>query len=336
MKQMKQKGIALAIGLAMLCSGWLTACSGQSNGTDATAAAESPSAEYGAMDTVGGAMPQAANEESAVETDAGAGGLDTAARPTDGEKLIENLYYEIETLQFDDSVEQIQSLYESLGGYVQESSVEGLSGQSLRFAHYILRIPQEKTAQLKERTAELGNVLRTDSSVQNVTDEYYDIEARLKSLRTQEERLLALLEQSGSLEDIVQLEQALSDVTYEIEKLTGTLRNYDSLIEYMTVTIDLREVTRETEVTQAPVTLGERIAAQFHSTMAGLGQFGEAVLVFVVGGLPVWILLAAVCLAVLLIVRLWKRSRKKEKGQLPETHSDEPEENADKDPNINE
>lgn len=315
MKQMKQKGIALAIGLAMLCSGWLTACSGQSNGTDATAAAESPSAEYGAMDTVGGAMPQAANEESAVETDAGAGGLDTAARPTDGEKLIENLYYEIETLQFDDSVEQIQSLYESLGGYVQESSVEGLSGQSLRFAHYILR---------------------TDSSVQNVTDEYYDIEARLKSLRTQEERLLALLEQSGSLEDIVQLEQALSDVTYEIEKLTGTLRNYDSLIEYMTVTIDLREVTRETEVTQAPVTLGERIAAQFHSTMAGLGQFGEAVLVFVVGGLPVWILLAAVCLAVLLIVRLWKRSRKKEKGQLPETHSDEPEENADKDPNINE
>ena len=174
MKQMKQKGIALAIGLAMLCSGWLTACSGQSNGTDATAAAESPSAEYGAMDTVGGAMPQAANEESAVETDAGAVGLDTAARPTDGEKLIENLYYEIETLQFDDSVEQIQSLYESLGGYVQESSVEGLSGQSLRFAHYILRIPQEKAAQLKERTAELGNVLRTDSSVQNVTDEYYD------------------------------------------------------------------------------------------------------------------------------------------------------------------
>ena len=174
MKQMKQKGIALAIGLAMLCSGWLTACSGQSNGTDATAAAESPSAEYGAMDTVGGAMPQAANEESAVETDAGAGGLDTAARPTDGEKLIENLYYEIETLQFDDSVEQIQSLYESLGGYVQESSVEGLSGQSLRFAHYILRIPQEKAAQLKERTAELGNVLRTDSSVQNVTDEYYE------------------------------------------------------------------------------------------------------------------------------------------------------------------
>lgn len=111
--------------------------------------------------------------------------------------------------------------------------------------------------------------------MQNVTDEYYDIEARLKSLRTQEERLLALLEQSGSLEDIVQLEQALSDVTYEIEKLTGTLRNYDSLIEYMTVTIDLREVTRETEVTQAPVTLGERIAAQFHSPWRAWANSGR-------------------------------------------------------------
>ncbi|MFQ9847760.1 MAG: DUF4349 domain-containing protein [[Clostridium] leptum] len=191
---MKQKGIALAIGLAMLCSGWLTACSGQSNGTDATAAAESPSAEYGAMDTVGGAMPQAANEESAVETDAGAGGLDTAARPTDGEKLIENLYYEIETLQFDDSVEQIRLVYRSLGGYVQELASRPFQGTcALRT---ILRIPQKRRPSSEAPQAQ--ECPADNSSVQNVADEYYDIEARLKSLRTQEERLLALLEQSGS------------------------------------------------------------------------------------------------------------------------------------------
>lgn len=336
MKQMKRKSAALLLALAVLCSGWLAACSAQSNGAGktATAAGNSASAEYGAMDTADGAMPQAATEESAVATDAGGGGLNAGARPTDGEKLIENLYYEIETLQFDSSVEQIQSLYESLGGYVQESSVEGLSGQGLRSAHYVLRIPQEQASQLKERATGLGNVLRVDSSVQNVTDEYYDMEARLKSLRTQEERLLELLEQSGSLEDIVQLEQALSDVTYQIEKLTGTLRNYDSLIQYMTVTIDLREVTRETEVSHAPVTLGDRIAAQFRSTMAGLGEFGETVLIFVVGGLPVWILLAAVCLAVFLMVRLWKRSHKTRKEQPPEPLVDQPEEDPGEDPHT--
>lgn len=130
--------------------------------------------------------------------------------------------------------------------------------------------------------------------------------------------MLALLEQSGSLEDIIQLEQALSDVTYEIEKLTGTLRNYDSLIEYTTVTIDLQEVTRETEVSQAPVTLGERMSAQFHSTMTGLGALGEAALIFLVGSLPVLFLLAILCLVVFLIVRRITRSHKKKREPRPE------------------
>ena len=115
----------------------------------------------------------------------------------------------------------------------------------------------------------------------------------------------------SSLEDIVQLEQALSDVTYQIEKLTGTLRNYDSLIQYMTVTIDLQEVTKETEVSQAPVTLGERISAQFHSTVTGLGEFGETTLIFLVGGLPVLALLAVLGLIAFWIVRRVRRSRKK-------------------------
>lgn len=317
MKPIGRRGVALVLSCLLVCGSLFAACNAQSS-TQATMESNSAAAEYGAMDTADGALPEVSAEEAGTGAKGETGVPGSAARPTDGEKLIGNLYYEIETLQFDDSVAKVQSLYEELGGYVQESSVEGVSGQCLRSAHYILRIPQEKAAQLKERTDALGNVLRTDTSVQNVTDEYYDIEARLKSLRTQEERLLALLEKSGSLEDIIQLEQALSDVTYEIEKLTGTLRNYDSLISYMTVTMDLREVTKETEVAHAPVTLGERISAQFHSTMAGLAEFGEASLVFLAGSLPVLLLLAVLGLLVFFLVRGVKRSHKKRTAAKPE------------------
>lgn len=320
MKSIRRRSVACILSLILLCSGLLAACHAQSDRSEGTASmsVDSASGESGAMDTVNGAKPEELMEESTTGLGGNAGGVDSGTRPTDEEKLIENLYYKIETLQFEDSVEKVQNLYEELGGYVQESSVEGISGQHLRYAHYVLRIPQEKVSQFQGRTSELGNVLRVDTNVQNVTDTYYDIEARLKSLRTQEERLLALLEESGSLEDIIQLEQALSDVTYEIEKLTGTLRNYDSLIEYTTVTIDLQEVTKETEVSQAPVTLGERMSAQFHSTMTGLGALGEAALIFLVGSLPVLFLLAILCLVVFLIVRRITRSHKKKREPRPE------------------
>ncbi len=318
MKRRFQKGAAFALSLALVCAVLLSACSAQSSPSSPMNSLSADTGEMEMKDEAPMEMSEATEESGGGIGNSG-GSLGAAARPSDGEKLIENLYYQIETLQFDESVKKAQSLYQSLGGYVQESSVEGLSGRGLRSAHYVLRIPQEKSAELKNRTSELGNVLRTDSSVQNVTDEYYDIEARLKSLRAQEERLLALLEKSGSLEDIVQLEQALSDVTYQIEKLTGTLRNYDSLIQYMTVTIDLQEVTKETEVSQAPVTLGERISAQLHSTVTGLGEFGETTLIFLVGGLPVLALLAVLGLIAFWIVRRVRRSRKKrqEKPKAP-------------------
>lgn len=303
----KRRTAALLAALVLLCGAVLGACSaGSPNQIQYSQAEEVKEYDAAPMESApaNGADSLTAAYESGEMALTGA----AAPRPSEGEKLIENLYYQIETLDFDDAAKQLENLYQSLGGYVQEANVDGSSFGGLRSAHYVLRIPQEKAAQAKEKAGSLGNVIRTETSTQNVTDEYYDIEARLKSLRAQEERLLALLEKSGSLEDIVQLEQALSEVTYEIEKLTGTLRSYDSLISYMTITIDLKEVTRETEISKAPVTLGERISSQFHDTMNGLGAFGEGFLIFLVGCSPILLLIAAIVTAVLLLVR---RSNKK-------------------------
>lgn len=309
----KRRAAALLIALVLLSGAALSACSASSPG-DVPYLSEKAEdlAEYDEAPMASSPAENAMPSENATGEMGGVNGA-AVPRPAEGEKLIERLYYQIETLDFDSSVKQLENLYQSLGGYVQEANRDGSSYRGLRSAHYVLRIPQEKAAQAKEKADSLGNVIRTETSTQNVTDEYYDIEARLKSLRTQEERLLALLEKSGSLEDIVQLEQALSEVTYEIEKLTGTLRSYDSLISYMTITIDLNEVTKETEIQKAPVTLGDRISTQFRDTMKGLGAFGEGLLIFLVGCSPILLLTAAIVAIILLLVR---RSRKKRAARL--------------------
>lgn len=228
------------------------------------------------------------------------------------QKIIQQLSYQIETVKFDESAKTVQSLCTQLGGYLQDSSVSGKGIREqggLRFASYTLRIPQDKLDQFKNSAGTIGSILNVTTSSENVSEQYFDTEARLKSLRTQQERLLELMKKSGSLTDVIALEKALADVNYQIEQFTGTLRQYDSLINYSTVNLQLNEVVKPTELETTPVTLGDKIALQFKQSLRALGSFGEGLLVLLVGGAPILILLAVMMIAVIYILRRRRKSR---------------------------
>ncbi|NLG93536.1 MAG: DUF4349 domain-containing protein, partial [Clostridiales bacterium] len=236
-----------------------------------------------------------------------------ATKAAGKEKIIEQLSYQIETLEFDESIKKIQSLCDKMGGYVQDSSVFGnsLVQKDLRSANYVLRIPQEKLVSFKNSAGSIGNILNFSSSSENISEKYYDTEARLKSLRTQQERLLALMQKSGSLADVVALEKALADVNYQIEELTGTLRKYDSLIDYSTVNIQLNEVVKPTEMEKTPVSVWDKIQKQFKDSLRALGGFGEGVLVLLIGGSPILLPLVLIAIAVVFLIRKKRKPAKK-------------------------
>ncbi|TQI67988.1 DUF4349 domain-containing protein [Clostridium sp. KNHs216] len=317
---MKNRGF-LALSAALLMTAYiLGGCASQGRSSVAVPATEQKSV---AMQDARAANKAAGIDGGQQKSVTENGTADTAnSNPTAGEiaaasstqKIIERLSYQIETLKFDDSVQKVQSLCTELNGYVQDSSVtgSGIEKQDLRSANFVLRIPQEKLSSFKSSAGSIGSILNLTSSSENISESYYDTEARLKSLRTQQERLMALLQKSGSLTDIIALEKALADVNYQIEQYTGTLRQYDSLINYSTVSIQLNEVVRPTELEKTPVTLGEKISKQFRDSLRALGGFGEGLLVFVLGGAPVILLLAVIAAAVVFVLR--KRRRRSEKA----------------------
>ena len=168
----------------------------------------------------------------------------------------------------------------------------------------------------------IGTTVSSSVSGRDISLDYYDTETRLEVLETRQERLMALLEEAATLEDIIELERELADVDYEISIYEGTLRDYDSLIDYSTITITLEEVNEITEVaTSDDQTIGERISSGFYSVLSVLAEFGEGLLVFIIAGSPALIILAAI---ILLIVWLVKRSNRKHlkkqaenRGNLP-------------------
>lgn len=307
----------------LLCAAFLLGAVSACASSNSSPAPAQQAAAGEAAKSYGAAADTAAVSKPAAEGTASSPAAQ-AAEAQSKQKIIERLSYQMETLQFNDTVTAIQQLCTDLGGYVQESSVDGSALEqksTLRTAKFTLRIPQAKLSDWKSRAGKLATVLNFTSSSENVSDKYFDTEARLKSLRTQQDRLLALLQKSGSMGDIVTLEKALEDVNYQIEQLTGALRQYDSLIDYSTVSVTLTEVLQPTEQSVAPVTLGQKISQQFQYSLRGLGGFGEALLIFFLGNAPVLILLVLIAAAALVFYRRRKKRRNKIEEEIAvQTH----------------
>ena len=123
----------------------------------------------------------------------------------------------------------------------------------------------------------IGNVTSSSRTAENVTSQYTDYEARLSSLYTQEERLLKMLEESGDLESLIQLEARLSEVRYEIESIERNLRNLDQRLAFSTVTMELREVEEFTVTVPVQRTFGEKLRDAFadgwNNFVRGLQRF---------------------------------------------------------------
>ena len=122
-----------------------------------------------------------------------------------------------------------------------------------------------------------------------MTSQYTDYEARLDSLRTQEERLLAMLEKSEDVESLIALEQRLADVRYELESIERNLRNLDLQISYSTVNLNPRgEVEVYTPTVPVQRTFSEKLSDAFSDGWTGFVRGLQYFCLGLASSLPGW------------------------------------------------
>lgn len=206
-------------------------------------------------------------------------------------KIIRSAYMSIETTGFERTVDEILGKVSLYMGYIESSEIQGKPRRqekqpANRKAHLEVRIPRKSFDQFISGLGDVGSVINQQVTGEDITGQYLDVEARLKSLKLQEERLLTILSKAELLQDIIELERELSNVRYEIENYTGTLKKWDNLIEYSKVTIDVYEVHEIKEEEPIPITLPERIINGFRRSCRSLGMFLEDLMIFTVSAVP--------------------------------------------------
>ena len=267
-------------------------------------------------------------EEMAYEEPAGAPEVPEPDASLDvGDKIIYSADLYLETTAFDQAVAAVEAMVRECGGYIQNSSAngstryndDGTTSVVDRCAYYTIAVPQASFETVLTKTGGIGNVISQSRNAENVSSQYTDTEARLESLRVQEERLLAMMAETTDIESLIALEERLSAVNYEIESYQRTLNDWDRRIAYSSINITLQEVEVYTPTVAVTRTFGERIGDAFRDGWVSFGRGMQAVAIGLVAALPVLILLGVIAAVTVVIVRVCiRRSRKKKAARSAE------------------
>lgn len=245
------------------------------------------------------------NESYKADTDSAA---DTAA--PQNEKIIKTVELSVETKEYDAYIAALGSSVNGLGGYVETSTADFGNGYSSnRYATYTVRIPADKLDEFLTAAGENGTITNKTENQQNVTLEYVDLKSRIEAYKTEKATLTNLLEKAASLENVLAIQERLSEVNYQIETYTSQLKVLENRVSYSTVTLRIYEVER---VTETEPTVWSRIKNTFADNLDNLVEWFKDIVVGFVGGLPILIpLCAVIAVAVLILRRIIKKRRAK-------------------------
>lgn len=317
-------GTRLLCILACMLTTMLYSACGSSGGADGGifAATDSKgSAQEAGVNGAGGGMypmEEAAEYEAYDTADGGISeeGTGQGAGIQEGRKLIQTVGLEVETKEFEQMMSSLETQVEELGGYIE--SMETYNGSSYsdyvssRYANLTIRVPSGKLNSFLQTVSDIGNVVRRNDSVEDVTLSYVDMESRRNTLRTEQERLLTFLEKAETVEEIIALEERLSEVRYQLESMESQLRTLDNLIDYSTVELYVSEVRELTEVRQEEPGPGKRIADGFLRSLRDIGDGLMEFAIWFLTHIP-YLVIWAVAIAVAIL--LWKKIRAGRRGR---------------------
>lgn len=233
---------------------------------------------------------------------------------SDGSKLVQTRDISMRTTEFDKDYGKIKSLLKSVDGYIEHESMSGTAPESVydpgRYSYIIMRVPVDRYDSFVDSLTQIGVIDSMEINTQDYSDTYYDTESRIELLEERKERLMKHLDEATKMEDIITLEDEISDVIYQLDELKGQQRNMDNMVEYATVSLSITEYQLADDAEpKDDFTLDPGNA--FNTTLKGMGDFFRVFGVMLAAAAPVLILIAIVIVVVLVIVHAVRKASAK-------------------------
>jgi len=223
-----------------------------------------------------------------------------AATPikTAPQKIIKTSFLRFETQDLDKTYLQIKKAVQDNKGYIQDDNSNKSFNKITR--RLLIRIPTSNFEQALDAVSQ--NVAYFDdkrTSAKDVTEEFIDIEARLKAKKTLEKRYLELLNKAKNVKEILEIERELSKIREDIEAQQGRLKYLENKVSLSTLEIEFYKLTSEAPVAKSYGT------KMWNAIKAGF----NGISIFFLGLLHIWPFIIILGITVFFIKRWIKKSK---------------------------
>ena len=249
---------------------------------------------------------ESSDSEAYISESSASGATNTTDSVSDNRKIIKNAHIIIQTRDYEAFMIGVNQSVSSCGGYTEELNEYNSSDDEPLSASAIYRIPADKLDSFLEQLSKLGSVDSKEITQSDITDSYIDTQSRIKALETEEKALLALLEKSDVLADIISVQDRLTQVRGELESYKAQLKAYDSQIDYSTVSISVSEAER---IVKSDGSFSSQVKEKFTKSLYNLGKFFTAFAINFIGSLPYIVIVAVVAAVIIIIVKKHRKNK---------------------------
>ncbi len=242
-------------------------------------------------------------------------------------KIIQTAHIDLETKDTLTLYQKLASWTQSNGGY--EFSKNQYKSGDATVMEATLKLPPDKLNAFLDFAAQSGTVVNSSVDAQDITDSYYDVQTRLASKRKSLEQYYELLKNTQTVEEIVTVQQSINQLTEEIEALEGSLKLWDSQIDYSDVHVFIREYSDPVKIkkdfnwnTMSFDDMLYMMKQGFLSVVNTVASCLQWIAIILVSASPILLPLLAV---VLLLIYITKYKKKKSNGKKHKEPKDKPE-----------
>lgn len=246
--------------------------------------------------------------EQAAAADSGGASIATGAAAANAEafkgKIIYSANLSMRVEDISATGAELRDIIHGSGGYILQFSDSRYDGEI--GSVYTIKVPADGFMPFVDRIAVIPNLKFQQSiSGKDVSEEYVDLESRLKAKRIVEDRLLSLMEKAEKADDLLKFSNQLSTVQEEIERILGRIRDLDANVAYSTVELRVYQLEQKvaSALEQDEKPFGTKLADSLTGSASAVWKGLQMLLIFIVGALPVLAVLAVIGVPIYLYVK---------------------------------
>jgi hypothetical protein len=231
-----------------------------------------------------------------------------AANDAKPRKIIYNANAVLVVDDFDTASKELKDLVKRQGAMIAKDDIN-TSPNSRRSGSWTIRVPVDHFDAFMDEVAKIGELHQRTLDSRDITDEYYDLEARIKNKVARQEALREMLKKrTDKVEDLLAVDRELAKVTEDIEVAKGQLQRWTKQTDFATVVLKMQD--RRDYVPPPPTspTFSTTLSRSWNDSVDGLSSFLKGLVIVVVFLVPWLPVIAVVVLPFYLIIRKAARS----------------------------